>query len=110
MADNTSFAAGMVRSEMLRQVTAGLTLRAPMKHSPRKQLGIAGRIAFWNLSIPQMMTIQKIRETLDERITQAREEASDSHKVAQNSYGAGYDRGYLDALVELLKFVNGETE
>ncbi len=57
-----------------------------------------------------MMTVQQVRESLDERIPQARQEAAASHKAAMDSYGAGYDRGYLDALEELLKIVNGETE
>ncbi len=53
-----------------------------------------------------MITVQQVRESLDERIPRAREEAAASHAMAMNSYGAGYDQGYLDALEELLRIVN----
>ncbi len=53
-----------------------------------------------------MITVQQVRESLDERIPRAQEEAAASHAMAMNSYGAGYDQGYLDALEELLRIVN----
>lgn len=39
---------------------------------------------------------------LRERLTEANSEAQESHRAAMNSYGAGYDRGYADALQEAL--------
>ena len=38
-----------------------------------------------------------------DEIEKAEEEARASHKAAMNSYGAGYDRGYLDALNLVLR-------
>lgn len=35
----------------------------------------------------------------------AEEEAVDSHDLAMNSYGAGYDRGYVDWLKTALEYV-----
>lgn len=35
---------------------------------------------------------------LGEEIMQAEEDAAESHKMAMNSYGAGYDAGYLAGL------------
>jgi hypothetical protein len=40
----------------------------------------------------------KLHEWLEDEINEAEDEAADSHKLAMNSYGAGYDRGYADAL------------
>ena len=40
---------------------------------------------------------------LREEIENADEEFRSSHGVDQNSYGAGYDRGYLDALMTIRK-------
>ena len=37
----------------------------------------------------------------------AKKEAAESHKEAMNSYGAGYDRGYADALGFLLEELFG---
>lgn len=53
---------------------------------------------------------KRIREWLDDKRDLAKGDAADSHKVAPNSYGAGYDRGYLDMLEETLKFLNGEID
>lgn len=49
-----------------------------------------------------------LREAIEERLPRAREEADASHRIAMNSYGAGYDCGYRDALEELLKIANDE--
>lgn len=56
------------------------------------------------------MTIIELREKLDEILVLAHQEAAESHKVAMNSYGAGYDCGYRDALVQVLNTINGEQE
>jgi hypothetical protein len=56
------------------------------------------------------MMIQELREKLDERLVVANQEAADSHRVAMNSYGAGYDCGYRDALKQCLNTINGEEE
>jgi hypothetical protein len=56
------------------------------------------------------VTIAALREWLDDIVPRARIEASASHQEAMNSYGAGYDRGYLDALEITLKFINGGPE
>lgn len=45
---------------------------------------------------------------LADELPRAREDAADSHEVAMNSYGAGYDCGFKDALERVLNFVNGE--
>jgi hypothetical protein len=37
-------------------------------------------------------------EWLTEEIGNAEREAKESHKTSMNSYGAGYDRGYVAAL------------
>ncbi len=58
----------------------------------------------------RMMTVEQIRAELDERLRAARQDAHESIKVAPNSYGAGYDTGFWQALEEIKKFVNGETE
>lgn len=55
-----------------------------------------------------MITIDDILVFLDERLATAKSDWEESHEVAPNSYGAGYDRGYLDAIKEFRKFVNGE--
>jgi hypothetical protein len=57
-----------------------------------------------------MTRIEEVREWLDDRLPQANQEAAESHKVAMNSYGAGYDCGYRDALKEVLNLINGEPE
>jgi hypothetical protein len=52
-------------------------------------------------------TMNSILESLLERIADAEREALESHKAAMNSYGAGYDRGFADALKELLAEITG---
>ena len=39
--------------------------------------------------------------SIEDRIADATRDASESHKEDCNSYGAGYDSGYLAALIEL---------
>lgn len=39
---------------------------------------------------------------LRECVRESRIEATESHKTAMNSYGAGYDCGYADAMKEAL--------
>ena len=51
------------------------------------------------------MTVDQVRAEIEDRLPMAREEAADSSASAMNSYGAGYDRGYLDALEQLLRFI-----
>jgi hypothetical protein len=48
-----------------------------------------------------MMTIEELLAHLQDKIEGANAEAKESHAAAMNSYGAGYDRGYADALIEL---------
>jgi hypothetical protein len=52
------------------------------------------------------MTNTELLLELDNRIGWAEEEARESHKVAMNSYGAGYDRGFAEALKEIRNLVN----
>lgn len=46
--------------------------------------------------------LNHIRDELSDRLRQAQAEAEESHKSAMNSYGAGYDRGFVDALTEAI--------
>lgn len=55
------------------------------------------------------MTIADLRAEIDERLDDAAREAAESHKIAPNSYGAGYDAGFAAALRELRDRINGET-
>lgn len=47
--------------------------------------------------------MDKFEEWMRERESEAEVEARESHKTAMNSYGAGYERGYVDALIEARK-------
>lgn len=40
----------------------------------------------------------RFEDWLERKLDAAHEEARASTKIAMNSYGAGYDRGYYDAL------------
>lgn len=53
-------------------------------------------------------TMSSILERLRDRIGDAETEASESHKVAMNSYGAGYDAGFVAALKEVLTDITCE--
>jgi len=56
------------------------------------------------------VTVQELRARLDEAMVQANRDAKDSHSVAPNSYGAGYDCGWRDALKTVLNTINGEED
>lgn len=43
------------------------------------------------------------------RFREARAKAERTEKIAHNSYGAGFDRGYSDALGELLESITGDA-
>lgn len=43
-----------------------------------------------------------------ERHSEANDDAKESHRDGMNSYGAGYDRGYADALSELFEHITGD--
>jgi len=47
-------------------------------------------------------TIKAILERFREKLIDVEQEARESHKLAMNSYGAGYDRGFADAIREVL--------
>ena len=50
--------------------------------------------------------VNKIRELVQgicELIVEAQIDATESHKEAMNSYGAGYDTGYVVGLKEVLR-------
>jgi len=47
---------------------------------------------------------------LQERIIQAKAESAESHKIAMNSYGAGYDCGFLEGLCTALTLFQGDQE
>lgn len=49
--------------------------------------------------------IEEIRSRFDE----ARAKAAETEAIDPNSYGAGFDRGYSDALGELLEYVTEAT-
>lgn len=48
------------------------------------------------------MTMEEMIENLKDRRRDASGDVAESRKIAPNSYGAGYDQGYLDVLEELL--------
>lgn len=54
-------------------------------------------------------TLNGILSRLRERISGAEGDAERSHKAAMNSYGAGYDRGFADALKEVLTEITDEA-
>lgn len=47
---------------------------------------------------------------LRDRIQRAEEDAKESGAAARNSYGAGWDRGYADALQQLLSDITEKPE
>jgi len=47
---------------------------------------------------------------MEEEIARARSDLADSSADDQNSYGAGYDAGYLDGVQWALKLLRGEPE
>lgn len=48
------------------------------------------------------MNMEEMIENLKDRRRDASADVAQSRKIAPNSYGAGYDQGYLDVLEELL--------
>ena len=56
------------------------------------------------------MPKDEIVRWLKEEIENADEEFKSSHKIDPNCYGAGYDRGYLDALITARTFINALDE
>lgn len=52
-------------------------------------------------------TIEAADAAIAERLEDARRDADESHRAAMNSYGAGYDAGYRDALKRALCIVRG---
>jgi hypothetical protein len=46
--------------------------------------------------------LNQIRDELNERLSQYQAAAEETHQLAPNSYGAGYDRGFVDALTEAI--------
>lgn len=52
-------------------------------------------------------TMNSILERLRDKIEDAEIDAKESHIASMNSYGAGYDRGYADALRELWTDLSG---
>ena len=60
------------------------------------------------MSAPRTMI--DLRALLDDAIVTARQDARESRQAAPNSYGAGYDSGFLDALQRVLNTINGEDE
>lgn len=58
------------------------------------------------MTTPQ--TLVNIIRDLRERLVDAEQEAAESHKAAMNSYGAGYDAGYADAIRETIRGIVGE--
>lgn len=56
------------------------------------------------------MSISDLRVKLDDALVQAEQDMKDSHKLSPNSYGAGYDCGWRDALKTVLNTINGEED
>lgn len=50
-----------------------------------------------------MTDLLAVVQDLRGQIDSAGEEAAESHREAMNSYGAGYDRGFLDGLRQALR-------
>lgn len=53
-------------------------------------------------------TMDGILTRLRIKIDDAEMDARESHSEAMNSYGAGFDRGYADALKELWQEITGD--
>lgn len=45
---------------------------------------------------------------LMEKLADAELEAQESHAASRNSYGAGFDRGFADAIIEILAEIPDE--
>lgn len=53
-------------------------------------------------------TMNRLLEDLRDRFDEAVANAAETMKMAPNSYGAGYNGGYADALGELLESLTGD--
>lgn len=53
-------------------------------------------------------TLDSIVLYIRDRLIDAKIDANESHKLAMNSYGAGYDAGVVYALEEILTEITGE--
>lgn len=53
------------------------------------------------------MTVDEFIADLKDRRREASADVAESTKDAPNSYGAGYDQGYLDAIEAILKAALG---
>lgn len=49
-------------------------------------------------------------DEIDETISDARADAAESHKAAMNSYGAGYDAGFLAGLLRAKEILESASE
>lgn len=57
-----------------------------------------------------MITLDKVKAYLEDRLAVAQEVAAKSSSLVPDSYSSGYDQGELAALSEILALVNGELE
>jgi hypothetical protein len=55
-----------------------------------------------------MKTLDEIKAEVDAKVDLSRQDWELSKKVAPNSYGTGYDKGFLDAFIVMRAFINGE--
>lgn len=53
------------------------------------------------------MSIEELREKLNEAMISADREMSDALKTAPNSFGHGYETGWRDALKTVLNTIDG---
>jgi hypothetical protein len=56
------------------------------------------------------MKISQLREWLTDEVRQAADTAQESVRVAPNSYGAGHDTGWLQALERVALFLDGKLD
>lgn len=56
------------------------------------------------------MTIEEIQIWLEDEIRTAKTAAILSNNIAQNSYGAGYDCGFKEALEHVELFLSGKLD
>ena len=52
--------------------------------------------------------VNRILDSIRDRLEAAKRQADLSHKIAMNSYGAGYDRGVVDTLREIRNELLGD--
>lgn len=56
------------------------------------------------------ITIEGLRAAIEVEYARAQEEAVESARDFPNSYGAGFDGGYANALRELIAFLRGSED